>query len=82
MERSEMLEMLENKDFSGMTVKDVLIWANCNLNGNRAIYNIRTKMYLGVWSDDVLNMIPKKVTFHKGYGYGQINTVVRVFIPK
>ena len=82
MNRQEKLEMLANKNFNGMKVRDIIYWTRENVNGNVAIYDIRSRMYVDKWNNEVLNMVPKKVTFHRGYGFGQIDTVVRVFIPK
>lgn len=58
-----------------MKVKDVI---KClDNNGRKQVYNIRTRKYehnQDCWDNEV-----KSVTFHKGYGYKQINAVIRIW---
>lgn len=46
-------------------------------NGTRKVFNDKTKMYVPnqkCWNEEV-----KRISYHKGYGYKQVNAVIHIY---
>lgn len=60
-----------------MTVREATEKLSKEINGVIHVYNVRTKMYES-HKNDINDEEVKKIRYHRGYGYNQINAVIEI----